>query len=278
MQVAKSLPIADRRELEQAFAKFSEASHKLEAKYEELLKETEILRSALREKEQEVRRAERLSMLGETAAALAHEVRNPLGAMRLFLSLLRREVGERGDAANYVNQIDKSISTLDNVVSNILQFSKTQNVAMGPLNLNALILEQVALFGGPAPQIEIVTELHAAPYIIGNEHGLRQMIYNLLLNSMQAMKNPGRITVSTKDDDDGIVVCFKDEGPGIPADKLSRIFDPFYTTKSEGTGLGLAVVKQIVIQHSGSVSAANNDGAVFEVRFPRSSSKTSSRK
>lgn len=259
--------------LEEAFRKFNEAGERLEARYLALREETEDLRAQLRAKDLEVKRAEKLALLGETAAAIAHEVRNPLGAIKLFLSALEDEVKNAPEAMRLLGHIHCSIGTLDHTVSNILQFSKSQNLKSAPLNLNALIHEQALLFKPYENKgLKLVLALKAAPFIAGNEHGLRQVIYNLILNAAQATRYQGEIEIETRDCDQHLELYIRDNGSGIPEDILSKVFEPFVTSKSEGTGLGLAVVQQVMLQHSGSIKASNRvgtKGAEFKIQLPR---------
>ncbi len=261
--------------LEQAFERFNEASKRLEVRYEALLKETEALREQVREKDLAIKRSEKLSMLGETAAAIAHEVRNPLGAMKLFVSLLQRDMADRPESSKLLSHIDQNISTLDHVVSNILQFAKKQTVSFSPVNLHSILREQVEHFRlGPVSSV-ITMDLEGEPFIMGSEHSLRQVFYNLLLNAQQATRYQGRITVISRRSGNGeLELRVRDNGPGIDASVLQKVFDPFVTTKNEGTGLGLAVVRQIVEEHGGTITATNNGGAEFTIRFSRARSET----
>lgn len=271
--VESSAPHAVRQgniiELERAFKLFSESSQRLEARYSDLLNEVEELRAQLRRKEEEVKRSERLSTLGEMAAAIAHEVRNPLGAIKLFVSLLRDDMNDRPSSLELLQEISKSIVTMENVVSNILQFSRASRPALAPVNLHTLIQEQITHLAGQTGNVQIVTALNANPLMMASEHGLRQVIYNLVLNAVQALRSGGVVTILTEDCAGGITLRVRDNGAGIPADVAEQLFEPFVTTKNEGTGLGLAVVKQIVEQHRGSIVALNDAGAVFEVTLPR---------
>ena len=263
--------------LEKAFERFNEASHKLEAKYQILVEESNDLREKLRQKDLEIQRHERLATLGKTAAALAHEVRNPLGAIKLFLSLLRQDLHDRPQSLEVLDQMNVSVSTLDSVVSNILQFSKDKPACFNPLNLHAIINEQIALIRSLGSEgLDIVTDLKATPFIVGDEHGLRRVFYNLFVNSWQAVAGNGQLRVTTRDDNESVLITIADDGPGVPEALLDSIFDPFVTTKNAGTGLGLAVVRQIVDQHGGRIQVVNRQGAEFEVRLERKSKGASS--
>lgn len=260
----------DAASLKAAFDRFNDSSSRLEARYQTLLEETKSLRERLRQKDLEVKRAERLSLLGETAAALAHEVRNPLGAIKLFISLLRRDVSDRPGAVKLINQVDTSISALDNVVSNILQFSRDKKPTFAPVNVHAILQEQmIAVRPSESSKVFFETDFRGNPFCFGHDSSLRQVFYNLLLNGCQAMRWNGTIKITTSDSEDGLSITITDSGPGIPEEALDNIFDPFFTTKNEGTGLGLAIVRQIIDQHEGRISASQKGGAEFTVVLPR---------
>lgn len=255
----------------EAFERFTQASSRLEEKYLELQRETEDLRRQIKEKDEKIKRAERLSMLGETAAGIAHEIRNPLGAIKLFVSMLRRDLADRPQANKLVNEIDRSVTSLDQVVGNILSFSSQKTLALAPINLHALIKEQREHFiCGTAAQAKIELNLKGSPFMLGNDGALRQVFYNLLLNALQATRYKGHITISVSDTEQNEVqIIVQDNGPGIPEELLGKVFDPFVTNKNEGTGLGLTVVRNIVEQHGGRAHACNRCGAEFSIVLPR---------
>lgn len=268
-------PIERVQYLEEAFERFNEAGARLEERYQSLLSETEQLREQLQEKDREVKRAEKLALLGETAAAIAHEVRNPLGAIKLFISLLRRDVAGNSSAEGLVNQIDKSIVSLDHVVSNILLFAGGKKLAFAPTNIHALVQEQLIYFRPHDRETSIFElELSGNPFILGSESALRQILHNLLLNAVQATKNSGVVSIRCVDRPNGdLELSVADSGPGIPEHILGRIFEPFVTSKQEGTGLGLAIVKQLLTEHGASISAENRGGAVITCVFSRQRAK-----
>lgn len=265
------------RLLEEAFERFNDAGRRLEDRYAKLLRETEDLRVQLQMKDQEIKKAERLSTLGETAALMAHEVRNPLGAIKLFVSLLKRDVEGNKGSLEMLVEIDKAISTIESVVSNILHFSKDHRVAFAPCNVHAVIHEVSDVFsrgGFGARPCSVSLDLQGNPFVLGNEHSLRRVFQNLLLNACQASKESIGVSIDTCDAGDGqLKIVVRDNGPGISSAIMERLFEPFATDKKEGTGLGLAVVRRIVDQHGGSVSVANNPGAEFTILIPRKQSE-----
>ena len=257
--------------LADAFARFSEASARLEEHHSELRDEINSLKEQLQEKEREIERAARLATLGETAAAIAHEVRNPLGAIKLFVSLLREDVENNPASIKLVDQIDAGIVSIEHVVSNILHFTKEQPKLLTPVNIHALLHEQVALLEPlHKGRATIHLDLRGTPFMPGDEHSLRRMLHNLLLNALQATKFNGSITVccdGTRNEE--FILEIRDTGPGIPSEILPRLFEPFVTSRNEGTGLGLAIVKRIVQQHGGAIEARNDNGAIFTIQFKR---------
>jgi len=257
--------------LKEAMERFNVASFRLEEKYRLLLKETERLRAELKVKDEAMQRAEKLALLGQTAAAIAHEVRNPLGAIKLFLSVLRDEVQELPKALQLIEEIDRSANNLDCVVSNILQFAREERCDIAPLNLHAILCEQremcLKLNRG---EIGINLDLNANPYILGDEESLRRAFYNLMLNAVQALRRNGVINIRTSDiSASEVKIEINDNGPGIAATLIERVFEPFVTGRKEGTGLGLAIVRQVVEQHLGKIKVFNRAGACFEIILPR---------
>ncbi|MBX7143841.1 MAG: hypothetical protein K1X79_05270 [Oligoflexia bacterium] len=261
--------------LHDAFKRFEEASSRLEERYQSLVAETEVLRQQLEEKDAAIKRAERLAVVGEAAAAIAHEVRNPLGAMKLFASLLKRDLAERPDSQKLVEQISRNIETIDNVVSNMLHFSKGPGKVRAPINVHALLAEHVEHFRLLSDgKVTFDVALDGNPFILGDEHRLRQVFYNIMLNALQAMAFRGTLRIASKNMASGALgIEFEDSGPGIPQELLGKLFEPFASGRQGGTGLGLAIVKQVIEEHSGTVSAQNRGGACFEVCLPRGNEK-----
>lgn len=258
--------------LEEAFRRFNEAGQKLEARYETLKAETEDLRERLHKKEIEIKRSERLAMLGETAAALAHEIRNPLGAIKLFLSILKRDIGENLSALGTISRISECVTTLDGVVSNILQFSSDKKLSCAPVNLHSIIQEEIDHFRSIEPE-EVVIDSCLCPngYIVGDGDALRRVVYNLILNATQAIQHKGLISVITTSQDmtDSLKIEISDNGPGISKEIIDRLFEPFFTTRKEGTGLGLSIAKRIIEQHGGAMEVSCDKGACFSIILPR---------
>jgi len=229
---------------------------------------------ALQEQSQ---RLDRLSAMGEMAVELAHEIRNPLGSIELFASLLVKELS--GDPKRWAENIRMGIRSMNTIVSNMLHFANPAAPEFSMLDLHEVI-EEVVKFTDPIMQqrqVHVVMDLRAAsPVICGNHELLKQMMLNLVFNAMKAMPADGSVTVRTRNmgrtseaAQELLELQIQDTGVGIPPENLDRIFDPFFTTNRNGTGLGLSVVHQIVERHSGSirVSSELNHGTTFTIVF-----------
>ncbi len=268
----KTPPVHSMASLVEVMERFNESSSKLELRHTALMQEVEDLRGQLRAKDEEIKRSERLAVLGETAAALAHEVRNPLGAIALFVSMLKGDLTDRPGSLDLVDEIEKSISSLDQVVSNVLHFAKNNKLHLSPINLHSLVREVTqhftSLYGATA---RLSVSVEGNPFVIADPQALRQCLYNLITNSLQVTGFAGTVslTVSDRDPEGPITVVVRDDGAGIPEEIFPRLFEPFASGRREGTGLGLSIVKRIVVAHGGEISARNAPGAEFTVVLPR---------
>jgi signal transduction histidine kinase len=214
------------------------------------------------------------------AAGMAHEIRNPLGGIQLYASLLARDVAERPEAYQLVQKISGGVKRLEALVSQVLQFTREIRANVAQSDLCEIIEQAVELsqqrhvtgveihLTGPRP-----FEVTIDPILIG------QAVLNLLLNAIEAMNGAGAIHVTWSRPPRGsdarqFQLTVRDCGGGIPAGILDRIFNPFFTTKETGTGLGLAIVHRIIEAHEGTITAANCEfdscgvgGARFEIRI-----------
>jgi PAS domain S-box-containing protein len=227
------------------------------------------------------KRGERLAAMGEMAVELAHEIRNPLGSIELFASLLEKELPRQSDPGRWAENIRIGSRSLNNIVSNMLHFANPLAPQFQEVNLHDLIRE-ILSFAEPIlkqREVWIETRLEARENMVsGDRELLKQMILNLVLNSLRAMPTKGSITIGTRDVHtlpgeaicEGIELLVRDTGLGIPPENLGRIFDPFFTTNKNGTGLGLSVVHQIIEQHSGFIHVESevNAGTAFTIVLP----------
>ncbi|MDI6687265.1 MAG: ATP-binding protein [Desulfobacterales bacterium] len=232
--------------------------------------------------EKRVKRTEKLAAMGETAANLAHEIRNPLGSIGLFASLLIKELKDKKNR-DRASHIITAVKDMDNKISNMLMFARDQKPLMKEVSIHNLLKEIIVFSEQILWKEDIILTANYEdidPVIAGNAEMLKQLFLNLMLNAMQAMPGGGNLYIKTKISDNNdekkethnsnVEISFMDTGTGIPDENMKKIFDPFFTTKEKGTGLGLAIVHNIVDIHSGSIDAENykDGGAVFNITFP----------
>lgn len=240
-----------------------------------LLNRLEAAHQDLRETQERLIQGEKMAVLGEMAASVAHELRNPLVAIGGFAKRLNRlAAGAREQ--EYAGIIAREVQRMEEMLSNILDFSKKQMLCFAGCHIprvieEALALELDALLRG---SVRLVTEIaESLPVIQGDEQKLRQVMINLIANARQAMPAGGVLTVrayrTILRGDEAVTVEVEDTGGGISADILRNIFNPFFTTKEGGTGLGLSISHRIVEQHRGQIEVKNRaKGAVFILRLP----------
>ena len=223
-------------------------------------------------------RHERLAALGELAAVMAHEVRNPLGVIFNSLTTLKRLLRPTGDPEMLLNMVGEEADRLNRIVGDLLDFVRPyelvkKQMAVEPIIANAVdAAAQSTLHSSVRVLTEFPRELPSFPL---DAHLLKQALVNLIVNAAQAMPRGGTVTVrATVEPVDGVpwlTVRVQDEGVGLSQRAAEKMFQPFFTTKATGTGLGLAVVKRIVDAHLGEITARANDdgeGTTFTVRFP----------
>jgi signal transduction histidine kinase len=263
-------------ELGRIILAYSEVTEKLQQSHDQLNQTVEMLREELSEKNRLLERRNRLAALGEMAAGLAHEIRNPLGGIQLYASLLMKDLADQPQSQQIVGKISNGVKRLEALVSQVLQFSREMVCNIRAMDLAETIEQVVELAGitASAKQIEVAVEGPRPLPINGDPILLGQTIMNLVLNAIEAMHGPGQVTLRyapppAESDAKQFHLIVRDTGPGIPGHILDRIFNPFFTTKDSGTGLGLAIVHRAVEAHNGTIHASNADGggAKFEIRI-----------
>jgi len=194
---------------------------------------------------------------------LAHEIRNPLGSIKLFASLLESDLRDLPDKAELAEQISRGVMTLENIVGNILTFSADVKPRRIPVVLSQLVHESLPLFEleRNRKQIELdINQPEPDPEILADPQLLKQVLLNLAVNALKAMDQGGTLTIHVRARAEFAEVEIRDTGRGIPPDLLPKIFDPFVTTFQGGTGLGLSVVNQIVTKHDGAIDIKSEVG------------------
>jgi signal transduction histidine kinase len=220
---------------------------------------------------------ERLSVLGEVAAVMAHELNNPLAAVSMFNGMLEDDLPPESPLREHAAVIRRNVETCKKAIRALLDYATDASPEIAPVDVHD-VLEDVARFLRPmSDRARVVVERRfdaAASEIVGDEVQLRQVFVNLVVNAIQAMRGKGGVVrLATRDGTDGLEVDVADEGPGVPDDVRERIFKPFFTTKArgEGTGLGLSTARRIAELHGGALdlAASSAEGSVFRARFTR---------
>ena len=240
--------------------------------YEDLRKSYAELAQA----QKELVHRERMAALGELSASIAHEVRNPLGVIFNSVGSLKRILKPEGDAALLLGIIGEEAERLNGMVGDLLDYSRPLQPALQPVPLEPLVEEALEAarkqVGAAAEPVKARLRIDSdVATVRADPRLLRQALVNLFLNAHQAMPRGGQLNIRASAHEGAVEIAIGDSGPGIPAEEREKVFQPFYTTKATGTGLGLAVVKRIIEGHGGTVSAGQTkDGAEFTMRLPLS--------
>ena len=275
-------------ELHDAFRVFTDATASLEREYQLLRvqalelrgqlaeKQRALMASLERERELEIQalRQSRLAAMGEMAATLAHEVRNPLGGMELFTRLLIDELAEEPRSRRLAEQIARGIQDLNHLVGNILEYGRMPEPRLALTSVGGVIEEAFSVVG-PSLQAGIRVEIPDARELHWwlDRALVTQVLLNLLRNAGEAMGDRGVLRVGVEADHRLLRIVVEDTGPGIEPERAATIFDPFFTTKERGTGLGLAVARAAVLAHGGDLTLEPSaQGARFVVSLPSSES------
>ncbi|MEO8052055.1 MAG: ATP-binding protein [Acidobacteriota bacterium] len=221
---------------------------------------------------QQLRRADRLSAVGQLAASLAHEIRNPLGSIEGAVDIVERTTDEER-RREFLGIIKKETRRLNGLLTNLLDFSRPRIPQIRAAHVDAIVRTVIDLTAHNALQQGIQLELHITPELPPVEcdpEQIIQVLLNVTLNAIQASPAGGQIAISVDRRENMILMRISDQGSGIAETELDKIFDPFYTTKESGTGLGLAVSYQILAQHGGGIAVERNPdkGMTFTLSLP----------
>jgi len=245
----------------------------LEARVEERTRE-------LKEAQGRLVRAERLAAIGQLGAGVGHELRNPLGVIKnsiYYLNMKLKDADEK--VRKHLDIIDKEIARSNKIINDLLSFARVKAPDLREVQINALV--EGALSRTPVPEkVAVVTELgEGLPPLMADPDQVEQVFINMISNAVQAMPDGGRLEIATRTEDGFIVTEFKDNGCGIPEENLGKLFEPLFTTKAKGIGMGLAVSKKLIEAHGGSIEVESPSaplrtgevgvGTTFRVRLPR---------
>lgn len=229
--------------------------------------------SEVKELRDQIKRSEHLAFLGEMAASVAHEIRNPLNAISGFAQLLRERI-EKSDRLNNLAEIIVDETTrIEKIVAQTLHFVKDDTIPFESVDLNEVISSTASALQDKlaSKSIAVALDLNPhLPHVMGSEVQLRQVCTNLVTNAIEAMEDEGSIRITTTTDGETVKATVEDNGCGVPGEIRENIFNPFFTTKTHGTGLGLAVSRKIIGDHGGIMRLVDKrgKGAVFEIELP----------
>jgi signal transduction histidine kinase len=252
--------------------RFQKTAQELEINLQKLKEQSENLI----ELEEQLRLNDRLAVVGELTASLAHEVRNPLGSIRGAVEIIQEEVPESKLKSEFFQILIDETSRLNSVVENYLTFSSRKKQKIERYDVREIIHNTSMMLSNKAQkkEIEIQVELPEVPINLkGDPNELWQILMNLLINSIQAMRLPGKILIKAELEQKILEITIRDEGVGIPIEAVEKLYTPFYTTKAEGTGLGLAIVKRIVDENKWKIKHTSNPkaGTTFLIEIPLNS-------
>ena len=222
--------------------------------------------------------SERLNALTLLAAGVAHEIGNPLNSLHIHLQLMERAVqklhdGAKSELQQSIDVARSEVSRLDSIVTQFLRAIRPSRPQFHPENVNMLVEDAVRFFAPEIQDRDIVVEQELRsdlPLLQLDRDQMKQAFYNVIKNSLEAMKRRGTLRILTHTDDTHVLITFVDTGGGMSAENLSRVFEPYFTTKPSGTGLGLLIVRRIVREHGGelSIESGKDKCLTLTIRLP----------
>nr|WP_010192343.1 ATP-binding protein [Bacillus sp. m3-13] len=226
-----------------------------------------------REMENQLRKSDTLTVVGELAAGIAHEIRNPMTALKGFIQLLQNSMGE-DQYAMYFDVITSELKRIESIITEFLVLAKPQAISYQRKNATVIMKETLDLLSAQASleNVQFITSIEEGlPDIYCEPNQLKQVFINILKNAIEVMPKGGTVSVALeKIEGEQVLISIRDEGTGIPEDKLKKLGEPFYTTKERGTGLGLMVSYKIVEEHNGTIEVSSKlgKGTTFHIKLP----------
>jgi two-component system NtrC family sensor kinase len=226
-----------------------------------------------------MKRADRLASIGEMAAGIAHEIKNPLAGIAGVIQVLKKEQAIGDPKRAVLDEVLSQVERMDKAVRNLLSFARPPEPRMTLVDINELISKLLDFLAPQFAKNAIVAERKLAPglpWLTLDPDLVQQALINIALNAIQAMTDGGKFIIETKavkpegENPGSVEILFSDTGKGISQENLSRIFNPFFTTRQQGTGLGLSITQRIIEQHGGEINVMSSpgQGASFAIVFP----------
>lgn len=238
-----------------------------------LLMQLRRARERVREAEEAIKRAEKLSAMGKLAAGIAHEIRNPLASMSGSIQVLRDELELSQENRRLMDIILRESERLNRLITDFLDYARPYNPEKKEIDFSCVVAETLDVFEkglSKDQSIKVQKEIKSGVKVFGEHERLKEVLWNLFNNAVQSMHAGGNLAISLDSYGSMAKIVVRDSGEGIDAKDLNRVFEPFFTTKTYGTGLGLATVYRIVEAHGGNirVDSENGKGTVFTVMLP----------
>ena len=227
----------------------------------------------LQESFEQLRRADRLSALGQLSAGLAHEIKNPLASMKGSLEILSKDFPPGSEKREFLEIFEKELNRLNRVLAEFLQFARPSRPDRRPSSIEEILESIVVLCAKEADRQGVAIQIgcdERLPEIELDAAQIQQALLNIVLNGIQSMPSGGRLAICVERSSDALEIWIRDEGEGIPLENRSRIFDPFFTTKDRGTGLGMAIAHNLIQGHGGEIHLVEEGGpgSTFRVVLP----------
>jgi signal transduction histidine kinase len=212
-----------------------------------------------------------MAAVGEMAATIAHEIRNPLGGIRGFAALLNRDIDPDDPRRRLVEKIELGAKDLERVVTELLEYTRPVDLRLRVTSCADLVEAAIGYIDHGAGPATIENAVDPGVHAMVDPDKMRQVFLNILLNAVQSIEDSGSVCVTAEADSSTVVIAVSDTGTGMTREAVSQVFAPFYTTKEKGTGLGLAVAAKIVERHGGRIDVVSEPGkgSTFRVHLPR---------
>lgn len=270
---------ASEEELRASNEELEAANEELRATEEELRASNEGLETAneeLKETQEQLIRSEKLAAIGQLAGGVGHELRNPLGAIKNAVYYIKGKVAgsklgeEEPRVMEFLDIVDSEINSSNKIISDLLGFSRVGKPSVSPTRINKVIEDTLTRTSIPE-NVELTRELDAdLPEVDIDPDQIQQVLVNIITNAVEAMPEGGKLAIGARKKDGFLEVEIVDTGCGIPQESVGKIFDPLYTAKAKGIGLGLAVCKSIIDRHEGNIEVKSEvgKGTTFTIRLP----------
>jgi len=270
---------ASNEELQATEEELRSINEELQASEEELRATNEELQAAneeLRETQEQLIRSERLAAIGQLAGGVGHELRNPLGAIKNAVyyikgKVAKSELGQKEPRLlEFLDIMDEEVNSSNKIINDLLGFSRTGKPSVSPTRINRVIEDTLARMTIPE-SIKLTRKLDAdLPEVNIDPDQIQQVLVNIITNAVQAMPEGGKLTIGAREKDKFLEVEVTDTGCGIPQEAMDKIFDPLFTTRAKGIGLGLAVCKSIIDRHEGNIAVKSKggEGTTFTIKLP----------